>query len=138
MESEHFTHDHTPLAYLITFRSYGTWLHGDERDSTDRHHNVFDTPFIPQNDRWRRHSERSLRHSPVELDSARRGAVETGIRETSGIREWRLFAMNVRTNHVHIVVHAVVRPELMLAAFKANATRKMRESKRRRRNKFTD
>ena len=24
----------TPLAYLITFRSYGTWLHGDERGST--------------------------------------------------------------------------------------------------------
>ena len=26
----------TPLAYLITIRSYGTWLHGDERGSMDR------------------------------------------------------------------------------------------------------
>ena len=24
-----FTDDHIPLAYLITFRSYGNWLHGD-------------------------------------------------------------------------------------------------------------
>ena len=25
-----------PLAYLITFRTYGTWLHGDERSSQNR------------------------------------------------------------------------------------------------------
>ena len=33
-----------PLAYLITFRTYGTWLHGDARGSVDREHNVFGTP----------------------------------------------------------------------------------------------
>jgi hypothetical protein len=26
-----------PLAYLITIRTYGTWLHGDEKGSVDRH-----------------------------------------------------------------------------------------------------
>src|SRR2546430_9461428 len=26
-----------PLAYLITVRSYGTWLHSDERLAVDRH-----------------------------------------------------------------------------------------------------
>ena len=26
-----------PLAYLITIRSYGTWVHGDEKGSVDRH-----------------------------------------------------------------------------------------------------
>jgi hypothetical protein len=25
-----------PLAFLITFRCYGTWLHGDERGAVDR------------------------------------------------------------------------------------------------------
>lgn len=33
----------TPLAYLITFRTYGTWLHGDERGSVDKNHNKFGT-----------------------------------------------------------------------------------------------
>ncbi|MGH9823000.1 MAG: transposase [Blastocatellia bacterium] len=51
------------------------------------------------------------------------------IRETCRIRGWPLLALNVRTNHVHLVVSAVSRPEPMLSAFKANATRKMRESK---------
>ena len=37
--------------------------------------------------------------------------------------------MNVRTNHVHTVVSIGTRkPEIALNAFKANATRKMRES----------
>ena len=28
---------------LITFRAFGTWLHGDLRGSVDRFHNVGDT-----------------------------------------------------------------------------------------------
>jgi len=35
-----------PLAYLITFTTYGTWLHGDPRGSVDREHNVWGTPFL--------------------------------------------------------------------------------------------
>jgi hypothetical protein len=31
----------TPLAYFITFRAYGTWLHGDKRGSVDRHNNRY-------------------------------------------------------------------------------------------------
>ena len=37
-----------PLGYLITFRAYGTWLHGDRRRSVDRFHNQYGTPDIPQ------------------------------------------------------------------------------------------
>jgi len=29
-------------AYLITFTTYGTWVHGDERGSVDREHNIPD------------------------------------------------------------------------------------------------
>jgi hypothetical protein len=37
----------TPLAYLITIRSYGTWLHGDERGSMDRReYNQYGDPAI--------------------------------------------------------------------------------------------
>ena len=40
-----------------------------------------------------------------------------------------LLAFNVRTNHVHTVVSANRDPELILIAFKANATRQLREDK---------
>jgi hypothetical protein len=41
-----YRNEHIPLAYLITFRAYGTWLHGDKRGSVNRFHNRFGTPFI--------------------------------------------------------------------------------------------
>ena len=115
-----------PLAYLITFRCYGTWLHGDERGSTDRHHNRYGTPFIPPDEHWRRHNTRTLRYAPVELDTSQRAAVEASIRETCVARGWALRAVNVRTNHVHAVVSAGCQPERLIVAFKANATHKMR------------
>ncbi|HWS88013.1 MAG TPA: transposase [Pyrinomonadaceae bacterium] len=116
-----------PLAFLITFRCYGTWLHGDERGSIDRHHNVYGTELIPPNERWEQHNTQNLRHEPVILDASRRAAAEAAVRETCEARGWLLRAVNVRTNHVHAVVSADCRPEPVLKAFKANATRMMRE-----------
>jgi REP element-mobilizing transposase RayT len=64
------------------------------------------------------------------LDAARRTSVEKAIRETCEKRGWTLLAINVRTNHVHIVVRTNDRkPALALNAFKANATRQMREDR---------
>jgi len=113
-----------PLAYLITFRTYGTWLHGDERGSVDRFHNVYGTPRLPPN-RQRKKYERSLLAGPaVRLGSRRRAAVEKAIRETCRIRKWQLWAFNIRTNHIHSVVSAKWE---VLNALKANATRVLRE-----------
>src|SRR5688572_30293307 len=39
-----------PFGYHITFRAYGTWLHGDSRGSVDRFHNRFGTPRLPRNE----------------------------------------------------------------------------------------
>jgi REP element-mobilizing transposase RayT len=118
-----------PLAYLITFRSYGTWLHGDERGSIDRSHNRYQSPYISPNEAWRKHNTHSLKTEAVNLKSEQRESVETAIRETCALRKWLLRAVNVRTNHVHVVVSiGVTKPESALNAFKANATREMRRS----------
>ena len=119
----------TPLAYLVTFRSYGTWLHGDERGSVDRFNNRFQSPYIAANERWLRHTARQLRGEPVSLDAPRRAAVAEAIRETCLLRGWLLRAVNVRTNHVHVVASVGgTKPGLALNAFKANATRQMRHT----------
>ena len=123
-----FRSDEFPLAYLITFRGYGTWLHGDRRGSVDRFHNRFGTPRLPPNERWRKYNRESLKRSPVKLRSRQRVAVEESIRETCKIRQWGFWTTNVRTNHVHTVVSPSCKPEIVLAALKANATRKLRES----------
>ena len=118
----------TPMAYLISFRCYGTWLHGDERFSMDRHNNQFGTPKYGKMEHWNEISTDRLKHPPVTLNIHRRVSVEKAIRETCGKRGWLLSAINVRTNHVHTVTMiAGKNPAIALNAFKANATRQMRE-----------
>jgi hypothetical protein len=116
----------TPLAYLITFRTYGTWLHGDSRGSKDRHQKGYDTPTIPPNSRWRGYNQLRLAHPPVLLDAAQRRCVKGAVASTCAIRGWALQALNVRTNHVHAVVSAPCLPESVLRDLKAYATRAMR------------
>ncbi|HVF30380.1 MAG TPA: transposase [Pyrinomonadaceae bacterium] len=118
-----------PLALLITFRAYGTWLHGDERGSVDRHNNVYGAPRIAPSEHLKFISEARLKHAPVALDARRRNAIETGVRQTCTKRGWDLGAFNIRTNHVHVVVDAKAKdPDLVLIALKANSTRCMREN----------
>ena len=118
----------TPVGYLITFRCYGTWLHGDERGSVDRHHRAYGTPGLPASELRRQHDRDLLKQPPVALNSSQRPIVESAIRETCTIRRWQLWTVNVRTNHVHAVVTAQKKPEAILSAFKANATRAMRDT----------
>jgi len=117
----------TPLAYFISFRSYGTWLHGDTRGSIDRFHNRYGDPYLPPNETWHRHNRKQLKTAPFFLGARERASVEKVIRETCRIRKWDLHAFNVRTNHVHTVVTSNRKPGLVLNAFKANATRQLRE-----------
>ncbi len=126
-ESQEFNDSHIPLAYLITFRSYGTWLHGDKRGAVDRAHNRYDMPRIPANQSWQEYNEHLLKRSPVKLNLRKRAAVEEAVRETCLTRNWTLWAINVRSNHVHAIVTASCRPDQVLNAFKANATRRLRK-----------
>lgn len=118
-----------PLAYLITFRSYGTWLPGDKRGSIDRHHNRYKSPYREPNQNLHQFSVTHLKCPPVILDASKREAVEQAIRESCNYRNWVLRAINVRTNHVHTVVSiGDSNPSQALNSFKAYSTRKMREN----------
>ena len=116
-----------PLAHLITFRSYGTWLHGGERGSVDRFHNQYRSPYI-RADKGRLDANLDhLSHDIVTLNAQQRQSTENAIRETCTVRKWALLAINVRTNHVHTVVSiGNAKPDSALNAFKAYATRRMR------------
>ena len=62
------------------------------------------------------------------LDIRQRETVTEAIHETCRIRDWFVSAVNVRTNHVHVVVSAPDwAPERVLTVLKAFATRSLRE-----------
>lgn len=117
-----------PLAFLLTFRAYGTWLHGDERGSVDREHNAPGSPLsTPSADR---RLVRTLQcgFPPMVFDDVMRRVVEAAFRDQCAHRRWELPEVNVRTNHAHLVVgFAGIQPERMMLELKGRATRWLRE-----------
>ncbi len=116
-----------PLAYFITFTTYGTWLPGDVRGSVSRKHNEPGTPVRPPSTMRRTMAMSKMKHEPQTLDSPQRGLVEDTIRRACEYRGWYLQALNVRTNHVHLLVSGHVRGEKIMNDVKAWSTRRLRE-----------
>jgi len=115
------------MNYLITFRCYGTWLHGDDRGSVDAQHNQVGEPLLQPHTGLQRAMRRSLRGEQMVLDAASRTCVENTIRDVAEHRAWEIQALSVQTNHVHLVVTAEAAPEKVMSDLKAYATRRLRE-----------
>jgi REP element-mobilizing transposase RayT len=117
-----------PLAYFITFTTYGTWLHGRAPGAVDRQHNVPNTPLLPPNAAQEKARRERMRQTEYVLDKARREVVLRTVLEVAQHRQWKVWAVHVRSNHVHVVVSAPVKPEKVMSDFKAWASRRLREA----------
>ncbi|QQS32252.1 MAG: transposase [Acidobacteriota bacterium] len=69
-----------------------------------------------------------MTHSAVILSQKQRGLVDRSIRETCEHRNFVLRACNVRSNHVHMVVTAAVKPEKIASDIKSYSTRRLRQA----------
>jgi REP element-mobilizing transposase RayT len=116
-----------PLAFLITFRTYGTWLHGDERGSVDRHHNIFGTRVAESRVVREQQQVVKLKSDPFVMNAEARSIVRDTMIEVCAFRNWVLHAQNIRTNHAHAVV-AGTSPDKILNDLKAYTTRRLREA----------
>ncbi|MCO6511481.1 MAG: transposase [Aridibacter famidurans] len=127
MQKPAFNTSGFPLAHLITFRCYGTWLPGDFRGTITKHHNRFGSFYLPEDPEWEKESSDLLKSDPVRLSRYMRKCVGKSIRETCEYFNWPLLALNIRTNHVHIVVSiGTYSAQKALAKFKSYATRDLR------------
>ncbi len=117
-----------PLAYLITFRTYGTWLAGDERGSIDKYHNSYGGPRAVGSEKRTKAQAARLKSPPFLLNAAARKHVEIAIYEVCRYRGWKMIAIHVRTNHVHLVVVASTTSSKMLNDFKSYSTRRLRDN----------
>ncbi|XVJ59086.1 MAG: hypothetical protein HEQ23_06670 [Tepidisphaera sp.] len=117
-----------PLAYLLTWTCYGSWLHGDARGSVDAKHSRYGTAFLAA-DVVREYEElRAMPTGPELLSEEARSIVLAVITRHCEIRRWQLRAVNVRTNHVHVVLSTDVEADASLEQFKAWSTRRLREA----------
>lgn len=117
-----------PLAYFITFTTYGSWLHGREPGSVDRGHNVPGTPFLPANEHVESDMRAVMRQQPYTLDKLRRQVVLRTIQEVAAHRQWKVWAVHIRSNHVHVVISAACKPEKVMSDVKAWCSRRLREA----------
>jgi hypothetical protein len=116
-----------PLAYFLTWTTYGSWLPGDDRG-------WFAKPgeFRAADADAKLVAERRLTEPPVTLDVGQRRIVEDTIAAHCRIRGWQLLAVAARTQHVHVVVTAPGRhPDEVMDQLKAWCTRKLKEHVRR-------
>jgi REP element-mobilizing transposase RayT len=117
-----------PLAYLITFTTYGTWLHGDERASVDKKHNRFGEEFLHNNPGLTLKEESNLKNPPLKLDASCRDIVLQAILDVCKFRGWFAHSAHVRSNHIHIVVSGQEKPEKMMCDFKKYATKAIKKT----------
>jgi REP element-mobilizing transposase RayT len=114
-----------PLAYLLTWTCYGTWLPGDARGWVD---GVTHETHLGADSEREQQARQLMVQDVVTLNEAERELVAATIRDHCRVRGWPLHAVNVRTNHVHVVVGACAPPDKALREFKAWCTRRLREA----------
>ena|SRR5688572_12710735 len=124
---EIFEENAFPIAYLLTFRTYGTWLHGDVRGSYQRRRDeplasITVDPNTPLHEKM---AETSA-HPPIVFSKNQRELIGEAITEVCRHRAYDLRAMNVRTNHVHAVIAKQVNPKKIVNDLKAYSTRRLR------------
>src|SRR5215471_6985078 len=103
-----------PLAYFLTWPTYGTWLPGDERGWVE-YRSGWQLP-----DPIRKlEAEARMTEDALTLDSEQRQVVEQTIAQHCRVRGWKLHVVNCRTNHLHVVVTADRPPKLVRVQFKA-------------------
>ena len=113
--------DSCPVAFFITWTTYGTWLPGDPRGW--RKMNAGEKLPQPKLYDW---CSARLTDTPVFLSGIHREKVAAVIRQHAEHRNWRMHALAVRSNHIHIAIEADAKPETVTRQLKANATRVLR------------
>lgn len=125
MEKRHRNRDRQgaeEITYLITFATYGSHVPG-QPGAVPRTRNLYGSPLPDPCVFKERHSVERMIEAPYVLDAPRAEVVLRSIREVSAYRGWSLLAAHVRSNHVHVVVRGSCKPEVMMNAFKAYASR---------------
>jgi len=90
-----------PIAYFLTWPTYGTWLPGDSRGWVEFRHGW----KLPDPIRFLEAQSR-MTEDACSLSPRDRAIVEAQVAETCEHRGWLLHAVNCRSNHMHVVVSA--------------------------------
>ncbi|MEM6470997.1 MAG: transposase [Planctomycetota bacterium] len=112
-----------PIAFFLTWPTYGTWLPGDQRGWVEYQHGwqLPDPPRVLI-------AQSRMKESACVLDRAARNVFCGQVHETCQYRKWTLYAVDCRSNHIHIVVGAHdTDPRKIRIDIKAWCTRRLKQ-----------
>jgi len=127
--------------WLPTSSFYGTWLPGDRRGFVGRvwdmrpddppttskrvEHDIPGTPYDKDMPGLERASAQRMKGPPIYFTAEHAEILIQQFRETAAFRKWKLLAVAVMANHVHLVVETSddVDPTKVLGDFKAYGSR---------------
>jgi REP element-mobilizing transposase RayT len=120
--------------WLVTWTTYGTWLPGDERGFVgpvkmgDGPHAIRNQPGTDYDRKLRgltQFAERNQRAPAVRLTREQATTVSKQIQATAAFRQWKVAALAVMTNHVHVGVVGDPEPKTLLRDFKSFCSREL-------------
>jgi REP element-mobilizing transposase RayT len=122
--------------WLLTWRTYGTRLPGDDRgfvcpvtgpDGIQVIHNAPGTPIDADIPALREYARQIMKGPPVLLNREQAEAVLEQLMETARYRGWQLLAVAILADHVHVVVGVPgdPEPEVLLRDFKSYGSRRL-------------
>jgi REP element-mobilizing transposase RayT len=117
-----------PMAFHITWGTYGPRLHGSSKPHVDRDHNEYGTPFAPTDPEREHDARERMRINPVSLDLAQRKIVEAAIHEVADRYAWTVHAIAIQSNHEHVVITAMREGIPLREALKAVASRALNKA----------
>ena len=95
-----------PQAYHLTFGTYGTRLHGDERGTVQRSMNKPGDPILGKCEQWEQMETRLLKFPRVLLSLDQRLTTQEAIPAICSRGGWTFVACAARGDHVHTVLRA--------------------------------
>ncbi len=122
--------------WLLTWRTYGSWLPDDVRgfvgpihDESGRevYHNIPGTPYDADLPALEKYARGLLKCAPVKLNHSQAEALFDQFQETASYRCWQLLAVGILANHVHGVVGVPGDPDPsdILGDFKSYGSRRL-------------
>jgi len=120
----------------MCWRTYGTWLPGDERGFVDPIldedgdrviHNLPGTPLDADNPRLRHYAQEIMRGTAVYLTNEQATEVLDQFQETARYRGWHLLTVAILTNHIHLIIGVTGDPDpaTLLRDFKSYGSRRL-------------
>lgn len=107
-----------PLAYHITWGTYGTRLHGGPRPTVDRNFNEYGTPVLEFDEYRYELAQERLKYDPIMLTAEQMIFVEDVVPGICERGHWRYRTCAAGPDHVHVLLTATFDPEKIRALLK--------------------